>query len=221
MKMTLQFKAAWIIFLLTLVTGFVAYSNADSASQIATHWDSAGNPDGYSEPLVAFFMMPFIQTIMLAIFSSLKILEPRAANLEKSKKAIGAVVNAVTALLLVVQAIIIDQAFEFGLLGTNVIFAGVGVILMVMGNYFGKLKSSFFIGIRTPWTLSSETVWQKTHRVGGKLFFAAGAIIAIAPFVLTQDMMGPVLVSVILPAALVPIFYSWYLWRKEQQSATH
>lgn len=52
--MTLQFKAAWIIFLLTLVTGFVAYNNADSASQIATHWDSAGNPDGYSGPLVAF-----------------------------------------------------------------------------------------------------------------------------------------------------------------------
>lgn len=218
MKMTLQFKTAWIVFLLTLVTGIVAYNNADSASQIATHWDSEGNPDGYSGPLVAFFMMPFIQTIMLAIFSSLKILEPRAANLEKSKKAVNAVVNAVTVLLFVVQAIIIDQAFEFGLLGTNVIFAGVGVILMVMGNYFGKLKSSFFIGIRTPWTLSSETVWQKTHRVGGKLFFVAGAIIAVAPFILTQDMMGPVLVSVIVPTALIPIIYSWYLWRKEQQS---
>lgn len=220
MKMTLQFKAAWALFLLTVVTGIVAYSNSESAAQIATHWDSEGNPDGYSGPFVAFFMMPFIQTIMLAIFSSLKILEPRAANLEKSKKAINAVVFAVTALLLVVQAIIIDQAFEFGLLGTNIIFAGVGVILMVMGNYFGKLKSSFFIGIRTPWTLSSETVWQKTHRVGGKLFVFAGAVITVAPFILTQDLMGPVLVTVILPAALIPVIYSWYLWRKEQRSAS-
>lgn len=220
MKMTLQYRTAWILLLLTVIAGFVAYSNSDSAAQIATHWDSRGNADGFSSPLVAFFMMPFIQIIMLAVFSSLKILEPRAANLEKSKKAISAVVNAVTGLLLVVQAIIIDQAFEFGFLGTNIIFAGVGIILMVMGNYFGKLKSSFFIGIRTPWTLSSETVWQKTHRIGGKLFAFAGAVMTVAPFVLEQELMGPVMIAVIFPTALIPVIYSWYLWRKEQQSAS-
>ena len=220
MKMTLQFRAGWAILVLTIATAIVAYLNSDSAAQIATHWDSQGNANGYSGPLVAFFMMPFIQIIMLAVFSSLKVLEPRASNLEKSKKAINAVVTSVTGLLLVVQAIIIDQAFEFGLLGTNVIFAGIGVILMVMGNYFGKLKSSFFIGIRTPWTLSSETVWQKTHRLGGKLFVIAGAICSATAFLLPSELMASVVVFVIVPSALIPVVYSWYLWRK-QQSEVH
>ena len=216
MKMTLQFKTGWAIFLITMVTAVLAYTNSDSAAQIATHWDSQGNANGYSGPLVAFFMIPFIQIIMLAVFSSLKVLEPRASNLEKSKKAINAVVTSVTGLLLVVQAIVIDQAFEFDMLGTNVIFAGVGVILMVMGNYFGKLKSSFFIGIRTPWTLSSEAVWQKTHRLGGKLFVVAGAVCAATAFLLPQELMTAVIVGVVIPSALIPIIYSWHLWRKEQ-----
>lgn len=214
-----QYRSAWAILAITTMVGFIAYFNVDSDAQIPIHWNGEGEVDGYGSPLVGFFMMPFMQLVILAIFASLKFLEPRAKNLETSRKAIHAVVTSVTALMLLVQLVIMDQVFGFGLVDIKAMFVGVGVMLMIMGNYFGKLKSSFFIGIRTPWTLSSETVWQKTHRMGGKLFVAAGLILALSALVLDSKLMPFVIVATALPAALIPIGYSWYLWNKEQGEA--
>ena len=212
-----QYKSAWAFLIITTVVGILAFFQVEPGTEIPTRWDGEGNVVAYGNPLIGFFMMPIIQLIVLAIFASLKVLEPRTKNLETSRKAIHAVVTAVSALLLLVQVVIIDQTFGLGFIGVKAIFVGVGVMLMIMGNYFGKLKSSFFIGIRTPWTLSSETVWQKTHRVGGKLFVAAGFLLASSALALDSELMPFVVVATALPASLVPVAYSWHLWRKEQQ----
>ena len=211
-----QYRSAWAIFALTTIVGLYAYFQVSPDAQIPIHWNGEGEVDGYGSPVVGFFMMPFMQLVVLAIFGSLKFLEPRAKNLETSRKAIHAVATSVTALLFVVQLVIVDQVFGFGFIGIKAMFVGVGVMLMIMGNYFGKLKSSFFIGIRTPWTLSSETVWQKTHRMGGKLFVAAGFILALSALVLDSELMPFVIVATALPASLIPVAYSWYLWHKER-----
>jgi uncharacterized membrane protein len=87
----------------------------------------------------------------------------------------------------------------------------VGVLLMVIGNYMGKLRKNFFIGIRTPWTLASDAVWERTHRFAGPLFVAAGAAWIGLSFVHARP--GWMLVPVIA-AAVLPGIYSFVLYRR-------
>ena len=91
------------------------------------------------------------------------------------------------------------------------IFAGMGVLFIVIGNLLGKVTRNFFVGIRTPWTLASEEVWYRTHRLAGKLFVAAGLFMVVAS--LAGLRLWPLFVSLGV-AALVPVVYSYVIYRR-------
>jgi len=212
-----QHKWSWVIAALTIAASLASLLYIDSNADIPIHWNIAGEVDGTAKPLIGILTIPGVQITIIVIFSALKILEPRQKNLASSAKALTAVVLAFTGFLMLVQAQIIDEALQTGFLGLNIIFIGVGLLLVVMGNYFSKLRSSFFIGIRTPWTLSSETVWQKTHRLGGKLFILAGLFLIGGSWIMESDQISTLLLVTILPASLIPVAYSWYLWQQEKK----
>ncbi len=211
-----KLKWSWALMGVTFVIGAVALTLIDPNTQVAVHWNSAGEIDDTASPAFAFFIIPFVQFLTVGIFSSLKFLEPRQKNLQQSGKAIQAIAGALTGLLLVVQAMIIGQAMGLEFTRLNMLFGGMGIMLAVVGNYFGKLRSSFFIGIRTPWTLSSESVWQQTHRLAGKLFMLAGVLLFAASLILEKQHLSAAMLIVVLPAALIPAIYSWFLYRQEQ-----
>ncbi len=87
----------------------------------------------------------------------------------------------------------------------------VGVLLMVLGNYMGKLRKNFFIGIRTPWTLASDAVWERTHRLGGWLFMLAGLVMVIGALIGAPAWLVP---AAIVLAALIPCVYSFWIYRR-------
>ena len=89
--------------------------------------------------------------------------------------------------------------------------AGVGLLLVVLGNFMGKLTKNFFVGIRTPWTLASDEVWLRTHRLGGKLFVLAGAGLFVAG--LSGAGHVAILLAVVV-AAGIPVAYSYVVYRK-------
>lgn len=92
----------------------------------------------------------------------------------------------------------------------------VGVLFLVLGNYMPKIKNNWFMGIRTPWTLSSEEVWNKTHRLAGKTFIAGGVVmIAMNFFPLAMQM--PIFFIMIAIMVLVPMIYSYLLFSNEQK----
>lgn len=216
--MVKQLKWSWFVFAITLAAGLVSVYLADPASEVPVHWNASGEVDRMASPMEAFLLIPGIQLLTLLIFAVIKKLEPRRENIENSGKAIQAVVLAVTCLMLLIQGIMIAGLFRPELIGINILFAGMGLMFAVMGNYLGKLRSSFFIGIRTPWTLSSETVWKKTHRLGGKLMVAAGLILFVLSFVLPQSYMVYALLATVMPASLGSAIYSWVLWQQEQSN---
>ncbi|MEL7298668.1 MAG: SdpI family protein, partial [Pseudomonadota bacterium] len=88
---------------------------------------------------------------------------------------------------------------------------GVGLLFVVLGNYMGKLRKNFFIGIRTPWTLASDEVWARTHRLGGYLFVAAGIGLMLSAFI---GMNAWLITTLALGAGLIPVAYSFLLYRK-------
>lgn len=108
-------------------------------------------------------------------------------------------------------------ALGWSLHGTSFVLAGVGVAFVLIGNQLAKSRSMYLMGIRTPWTLASEEVWIRTHRLGGKLMVAGGLALLIAAFLpLSSDMITALLIGVIAFVVLPPIAYSYIWWRREQ-----
>jgi uncharacterized membrane protein len=93
------------------------------------------------------------------------------------------------------------------------VFVAVGLLLMVMGNFLGKVRKNFFLGIRTPWTLASDEVWAKTHRLGGWCFVVAGIFMAIMG-VITPPSGMPWVIGIIVAIALIPVVYSYIAYRR-------
>ncbi|MFN8461211.1 MAG: SdpI family protein [Anaerolineales bacterium] len=92
----------------------------------------------------------------------------------------------------------------------------VGLLFIGIGYMMGKAKRNFFIGIRTPWTLSSETVWDETHKLGSKLFMLGGAVTIVSVFLGETGIW--IMLAAILIAAFVPIVYSYVLYQRETKS---
>jgi uncharacterized membrane protein len=88
----------------------------------------------------------------------------------------------------------------------------IGALFVVLGNYMSKMRRNFFIGIRTPWTLADEDVWYRTHRLGGRVFVAAGVAMMIVPFAgATQH---AAFTAIVIAAAFIPIVYSYMIYRR-------
>ena len=92
---------------------------------------------------------------------------------------------------------------------------GVGALFVVIGNVMSRVRPNWFVGIRTPWTLSSEGVWRKTHRLGGYLFVGCGLLTAAAGVVRARWSV-PVLVAGAVTTAVTSVVYSYLAWRREQ-----
>ena len=101
----------------------------------------------------------------------------------------------------------------------NLVSLFLALLLIVIGNYLGKVRSNFLFGIRTPWTLSSDLSWNKTHRLGGKLFVLAG-IVGLIGQVVPGDNALFILLGTMIPAVILMVVYSYLVWRDDPDRQT-
>jgi uncharacterized membrane protein len=205
-------RSAWISFALCLLAfGFAAWMYPHLPESIPTHWDAAGNVNGYTDKPWGVFLMPIITLGLWLLMLVLPRIAPKGYRLDGFLGAYGAILLALVGVFFAVTVVLLLQAggmhFNVGRLATML----VGVLLIAMGNYMGKLRKNFFIGVRTPWTLANDEVWARTHHLAGWLFVLAGAVCVVAP-----AFGGGTLVFVIAvaTAALTPVGYSYFLYRK-------
>jgi uncharacterized membrane protein len=203
---------------LAVELGIAAYgfSRVPPGAHVAVHWDASGHPNGYGVALWAFLLLPALTAVVSAVFALLPSIEPRRLNLARSAAAYLAVRLSVLALLVAVQAAVVLSAF--GVVQSEavarVVPAAVGVMLAVVGNYLGKVRSNFVFGIRTPWTLSSERSWNRTHRLGGRLFVAVGLTAAATSVFVPW--VGFFVIGVGVPPIIVIVFvYSYVQWSRD------
>jgi uncharacterized membrane protein len=96
----------------------------------------------------------------------------------------------------------------------SVVLTATGALFLVLGNFMGKIRPNWFVGIRTPWTLSSKESWTKTHRLAGWVFIAAGlTAMLLGPFKPNWALMG--MAAVMVPGLVVVIVYSYLVWRND------
>jgi len=207
--------AALVMGLISLGVTAVLYSRLPET--IPVHWNVRGEVDDYGPrylawvigalPLLIYLLMRFLPTV-----------DPRRKNYEKSARAYNAAMIGIVALMMVLQLLILGSAAGFDLRVDMFVKAAVGVLFVVIGNYMGTIRSNFFFGIKTPWTLSSDEVWRKTHRLGGALFILAGLSFIGAAFI--RGILSALIpLAMILAAVAVPIGYSYFLYRRMEQDA--
>jgi immunity protein, SdpI family len=185
--------------------------------RVATHFDIHGTPNGWSSRLWAVALMPAIVLGLAAMFAVLPQIDPRRANYAKFGSTYWTIANATLILTSLIQVVVLGKALGWAFDATRVAFAAVGLVLALIGNLMTRVRPNWFVGIRTPWTLSSDTVWRKTHRFGGFAFVVAGLIMAFAALLAG----APALVwalAVVGAAALASVVYSYLVWRGEQES---
>jgi uncharacterized membrane protein len=143
-------------------------------------------------------------------------IDPRRANYTKFRGAYDLVVAAILGLMLIVHSAVLAVGLGVNVPLPVVISLAVGTMLMIVGNVLPRARPNWFFGIRTPWTLSSDRVWERTHRLGGRAMVVAGLIIAISGF--TPPPWPGILIAVAaVGAAVIPIVYSYVVWREDRR----
>lgn len=210
----------WIPLVLILATmAFAAAVYDRLPDPMPTHWNASGEVDGYGSRFWGAFGLPAFLILIWAILRAVPFIDPRKENIEKFRGAYETMVSTVIALMCLIQVSVLGNALGWPISVGRVVPAVVGVLFVVLGNLLPRFRSNFFMGIRTPWTLSSETVWTKTHRFGGYFMVAVGFLLVIAGLTGSSLWINIAVIGGITLAISV-ILYSYILWRGEQRDAS-
>ena len=211
-KLTTMISLALIV--LAVIAGLLLWSQLPDP--MPSHWNAAGEIDGYMSKFWGVFMMPMITLGLLGLFLVIPHIDPLKANIAKFIGIFNGFIVVFVAYMLYVYALTLFAALGRTFNMTVMLLPVIGLLFIGIGYMMGKAKRNFFIGIRTPWTLSSETVWDETHKLGSKLFMLGGAATIISAFLGENGVW--LMLGAMLIAAFVPIVYSYILWRRETRA---
>lgn len=190
-----------------------AYFYTILPEQVPTHWNFNGNPDQRNHKIIAIGIVPLITLACIFLFPLLKNIDPKKANYKKFEKT-----REIFQLAIIVffwytyfVSLYVIQHPEINI--GKFVLIGIGVLFLILGNYMGKIKQNFFIGIKLPWTLNSETIWNKTSRFGGKILLINGILFIISG-ILNWFSIRPIII-LIISILVLPTIYSYYLFQKE------
>lgn len=180
------------------------------------HWNAAGEIDGYMSKFWGVFLIPIISIALAGLFLIIPNIDPLKANIAQFRAAFNWFIVVFMAYMLYVYALTLVAALGTPFNMTLMLLPAVGLLFIGMGYLMSGAKRNFFIGIRTPWTLSSDTVWDKTHKLGSKLFMLGGVVTILCAF-LGESGIWIMLVAM-LGASFVPIVYSYVLYQRETKA---
>lgn len=203
------------ILIIMLVMSAYAWQIIPEGEKIPVHWGVDGQPDRYGSKFEGLLLMPIIYIGLIAMFCGIPFIEPRRFNLVSSQKAYLTIVFCLLLFMAAIHGVTIYAALGRNVEMNKVVSLGIGLLFLVIGNYMGKIRSNFFCGIRTPWTLSSELSWNKTHRLGGKLMMALGLLIMSSPLLPGDDFPVFLVLGGVFGTVAVLFVYSFWIWKND------
>jgi uncharacterized membrane protein len=191
-----------------------AWMQLPAGVQIPVHWGPSGEPDRYGGKFMGLMLMPAIAAGLVVLFEIIPRVEPRRENILRSRQAYNAVRVGLLLFLLGMHVVAVMAALGIALNMSRFVGVGMGLFMIVIGGYLGKVRSNYMFGIRTPWTLASDLSWEKTHRLGGRLFILSGLLIILSG-ILAPTWSVWVLLITILGSTLVVMVYSYQVWKHD------
>ncbi len=208
--------ASSLLILAPMLAGLLLWERLPGSMVI--HWGADGNPDGYGAKAMAVFGMPLI--LLAGHWLCLLFTAADPMNLRQNKKAMGLVFWILPMLSLFVSAYLYAGALGRDVSMEAMTPAIIGIAFIVFGNYLPKMSRNRTLGIKLPWTLNNDENWNKTHRLGGKLWMIGGFVL-LAAMLLPEKLFVTVLLVDLLAMILVPTLYSWLLARQQKKEGRY
>jgi uncharacterized membrane protein len=204
----------WIIpvaILAMLIVGLLLYPGLPE--QMPRQWGWNGEILAYWPKLQAVLFPPFLAVATWGFILVMPKIDPRREQYEKFAPTYWRLQQAVVIFLVGMQFITLTQYNNPEILNKFILFS-VALLLAFLGNELGRIRQTWFFGIRTPWTLSDERVWRITHRVGGRYYVGAGILNMLMVLLLPMPAAGIFLMVTLLGVSLGLIGYSYVVWRQ-------
>lgn len=178
-----------------------------------SHWNAAGEVDGYTSKFLGIWLLPLMTLGITLLLAAVPAIDPLRANIAQFRELYNAFIIGFVAYMLYVYALTLVAALGYQFNMTYMLLPVVGLLFIGISFLIEKAKRNFFIGIRTPWTLSSDGVWEKTHKLGAQTFRIGGALVIVSAFFGENGLW--LLMAALLFTVLIPVVYSYIAWRQE------
>lgn len=206
-------NALVIGFLLVVLAGALSlWAFPHLPESVPSHWDLSGHVNGYSSRFFATALMPVILAFTWLLMVVLPKVSPRGFRLDQFAGAFYVSVLAIIGVLAMLHLTALRAELSNSAPSIALIFIAIGALLAILGNFMGKLRKNFFIGIRTPWTLANDEVWIRTNRLAGQLMVVGGLGLMVCGF-FPSFVIGA-LIAIIVFIVLVPAVYSYVLYNR-------
>lgn len=205
--------ATTLITLLPILLGLILWNRLPDT--VAVHWGADGQADGWAGKAYAVFGLPCLLAAIHLFAVLFTLNDPRRKNI--NKKPLMLVFWLIPVLSLVTNGIVYLTAMGADLDVFVICFVLIGIVFIVFGNYMPKLQQNYTVGIKMPWTLNSTENWNRTHRLGGRLFIVGGILMILGGFsggVLGEEGSLILVFGIILLCAVIPCIYSFWLFRR-------
>lgn len=207
-----------LIVIVLMPFAYLAYIWNQLPEKVPIHWNIKGEIDRYGDK-TELILIPFLLPLLVyIIFLVIPKIGPKN-KLNKMGNKLQIIKILLTTFMSILALIIIYTAKNQSFSNPNNIILLIGVLYIIFGNYFKTIKSNYFIGIRTPWTLENESVWKETHKLGGKMWFVGGIIVVLSSFILDKHPNSTIFLIITGIITITPIVYSYILFRNEKNNA--
>ncbi|MDD5606183.1 MAG: SdpI family protein [Patescibacteria group bacterium] len=211
-------KTEWFaLLMIIIIIGIAVWAYPQLDGPVPSHWNAAGQVDGYSTPLGHALGMPAMFIGIYLLLLALPFIEPRRQHFLQSWGFYAVIKNFLLGFFALIYAVstwggLVGEQIPMG----TIVPLAVGLLFIILGNYMTQIKSNFFMGIRTPWTLSSEDNWKKTHRLGAYTFVIGGLLFFATPFLSVPLNFYIPMIGIII-AGLLPVLMSFVWFLKDKR----
>lgn len=215
MKSEKTFLLLVAFIVLAILVGTLVYPSLPDI--VASHWNTKGEVDGYTPKFWAIFLIPIFMTGMLVLYLFIPKIDPLKANIESFRKQYNNFFITLFGFFLYIFFLILfwnlcDCTYEASF--AKFLIPAIATLWYFIGALLQKSKRNWFIGIRTPWTLSSDEVWEKTHKLGGVLFKLAAVFALIGLFISNNQIIFITIIIPVMIIVLVTVIYSYLAYQK-------
>ena len=202
----------WSLVIVILIFAVAVYAYFQiPGGEVASHWNSAGEINNYISKFWGLFLVPIISLVLFLIFLALPSIDP-LKNIESFRKYYDSFVLIIFIFLLYIYLLVVSFNFGYEFNMFHGMIPAIAILFFYIGVICKKLKRNWFIGIRTPWTLSSDVVWEKTHVLGSWLFKIFGVLLLVGMFF--EDYLTWIILAMIVILIVGLFLYSYIIYRK-------
>ena len=204
---------ALALIVVSIIVGLYFYSVLPQT--VASHFNAEGSPDGYSSKMQLVIIGISMPIVLYFLLTFIPFIDPFKKKFEKNYNIFLLFRDLAIAFTVFMMTLTFISAKE-GTFRSDLFGIGFGLLFILLGNYLPKLPRNFFFGIRSPWTLASDVVWYRTHRISGGLFVIGGALIIILTLFKVNLIVS--MTAVLTPLVIYTAFvYPYFLYRKLQK----